>query len=367
MSNDNLHRAKRVQNDEFYTRLADVEAELSHYESYLAGMSVYLPCDDDGSAFWTYLMSNFKAFGLSRLVATHYVPGGPSYLLESPDGETIYGRPLTGDGDFFSDECQDIMSKADVVITNPPFSRLREFVTTIMDAGKDFIILAPMNAITYKCIFPHIKHGRIRLGHAGIRAMTFDTPDGEKSISCIWLTSYPIVRQCKPLELSATYDPERYPTYDNYDAIEVSRCKDIPVDYEGIMGVPITFLNYWQPEEYSLVGHVHDLSGEGGDGVDDGQFEIDGRGVYMRLLDEKPHVAFDVIGHEHDLTGDGGVGVSHGQFEVDGGAGLSGSSFRLIGCSYSYGNPGVHEDDTSWRCLIDSSSTYIRLFIRKER
>jgi hypothetical protein len=331
MSNENLHRAKRRRNDEFYTRLDDVESELTHYERYLAGTSVYLPCDDDSSAFWTYLMSHFKEFGLSRLVATHYVPGGPSYRLESPDGETTYESPLTGDGDFFSAECRDIMSEADVIITNPPFSRMREFVTTIMDAEKDFIMLAPMNSITYKCVFPHIKHGRLRIGHAGIRPMTFDTPNGERAISCIWLTSYPIVRQCKPLELSATYDPERYPTYDNYDAIEVSRCKDIPVDYDGIMGVPITFLNYWQPEEYSLVGHVHDLSGEGGDGVADGQFEIDGRGVYMRLLNQKPHVAFDVIG-----------------------------------CSYSYGNPGAHDDGTSWRCLLGASSTYIRLFIRKE-
>lgn len=297
MSNENLHRSKRTKNDEFYTRIDDVEAELSHYAEYLRGKFIYLPCDDDSSAFWIYLMSQFESIGLERLTATRYIPGGRAFLIESSDGHSLHGHHLMGDGDFFSDECKEIMAEADVVITNPPFSRLREFITTLMEMRKDFITLAPMNAITYKCIFPHIKHGRIRLGHAGIRTMKFDTPDGsEKSIPVIWLTSYPITRECKKLDLTQKYDPERYPTYDNYNAIEVSRCKDIPVDYDGIMGVPITFLSYWQPGEYSLIGHVHDLSGDGEDGIDAGQFEIDGRGCYMRLLVEKSHVAFDVIG-----------------------------------------------------------------------
>lgn len=351
MSNANLHSAKRRRNDEFYTRLSDIQTELDHYDSYLTGSSVYLPCDDDGSKFWTYFIDNFNRLSLSHLTATRYVPNGQAFRLDTSDGATVHVSPLAGDGDFLSDENKAIMTEADVVITNPPFSLMREFITTLMEMEKGFITLAPMNAITYKCIFPHIKHGRIRLGHAGIKAMKFDTPDGsEKSIPVIWLTSYPIIRECQKLELTQTYDPERYPTYDNYDAIEVSRCKDIPVDYDGVMGVPITFLSYWQPGEYSLIGHVHDLSGDGADGIDAGQFEIDGRGVYMRLLVEKPHIAYDVIGldryeapksclrggggsqlmddrgtpassfeligHEHDVTGDGGCGVTHRQFEI---------------------------------------------------
>lgn len=257
MSNENLHRSKRNKNDEFFTRLSDVESELSHYSKYLQGKSIYLPCDDDSSAFWTYLMSNFKSEGLDRIVATRYAPGGKAFLIESADGKSITGHHLAGDGDFFSDECQALMKDTDVVITNPPFSRLREFVTSLIDSEKDFIIIAPMNAITYKCIFPHIKRGRIRIGHAGIIPMLFDTPDGsEKSVSCMWMTTFPIIRQCKKLELHATYDSNRYPKYDNYDAIEVSKCKDIPVDYDGIIGVPITFLNYWKPMDsaWSVIG-----------------------------------------------------------------------------------------------------------------
>ena len=302
-SNLNLNLAKRTKNDEFYTRLEDVEAELVHYENHFRDKTVYLNCDDQDSAFWQYFSGRFDDLGLRRLVATKY-PDGLQFRQDRDKGLQVI--QLTGDGDFRSDECVELLKQSDIVVTNPPFSLFREYVAQLVEHEKQFLILGNINAVTYKEIFPLIKGGKVWPGMAFNKAFTFAVPDsyfsktGErdeegrqivKVPAIAWFTNLDHRKRHEELDLIRYYEgnEDAYPKYDNYDAIEVSRTKDIPADYEGVMGVPITFLDKWNPDQFDLLGisEQNVLGGSNGLWNSGSQVKhpmVSGKRTYARVL-----------------------------------------------------------------------------------
>lgn len=268
--NTNLNKAKKERNDEFYTRYEDIEAEVSNYKEYFKNKVVYLNCDNkEKSMFWKFFELNFDDFQLKKLIATYYSETEPvyAYKLErsEDDHKDIIKTPLIGNGDFRSQECIDILKESDIVCTNPPFSLFREYVSQLMEYNKQFLIIGNQNAWTYKGIFSLIKNNKIRVGYTKPKEFFIPAENGEgvvlsKKVSgiTIWFTNLPIEKKTEPMVLTATYAEgpnhrEDYPKYDNYDAIEVSKCKNIPCDYDGVMGVPITFLNNYCPEQFEIL------------------------------------------------------------------------------------------------------------------
>lgn len=252
MSNTSLNKSKAAKNDEYYTRLEDIEKELDHYRPYLKGKKVVCNCDSEASMFWTYLTTNYESLGLKGLTATHYDPKG-TYKLDYQNGQTIK-TAVSGDGSYNSPVSLAILKEADLVITNPPFSLFRDYIDTIKD--KDFIVIGCINAVTYGNVFPLFKAGQIRLGHTTLRY--YVTPDGTvKDLgSTSWFTTLPVNRQ--ELVLTATYNPADYPTYSNYpSAINVNRVKDIPSDYNGLMGVPVNFLTKHCSNQFRIVDRLN--------------------------------------------------------------------------------------------------------------
>ena len=319
--NANLHKAKNAKNDEFYTQLADVSKEMMHYEEHFKDKIVLCNCDDPRwSAFWEYFHLNFSALGLKKLISTHYDQNNPTYRMEYTGGddndiEMGIKTPLEGNGDFRNQECLNILDEADIVVTNPPFSLFREYVAQLMEYDEKFLIIGNVNAITYKEIFPLIKDNSLWVGYKfNGKPMEFIVPDdyplrgtvcgympdGRKYVGVggtCWYTNLDIKKRHKDLFLSATYykkdgsvpqaSLERWPHYDNYDAIEVSKTKDIPVDYTGVMGVPITFLDKYNPEQFEIIGldrytvPKKDLVG--------GRVAINGKPCYARILIRARH------------------------------------------------------------------------------
>lgn len=277
--NANLQSAKKEKNDEFYTRFADIESECAHYKPHFQGKTVLCNCDDPRvSNFFRYFFLNFHNLGLNRLIATCFKNLKPDSSSQNQDeraGYCIYEGTVNewgtfkGDGDFRSEECIEFLKQADIVCTNPPFSLFREYVAQLMEYEKQFLIIGNYNAISYKEIFPLIKDNRMWLGngfHGG--NAYFGIPDdysnsqiffidGErlcKFRSCCWFTNLDSAKRHRHLPLSVRYTPEKFPKYDHYDAIEVAKMAEIPMDYEGIMGVPITFLNKYNPEQFEILG-----------------------------------------------------------------------------------------------------------------
>jgi hypothetical protein len=261
--NRNLHRAKKEQNDEHYTRLTDIERELHHYRDHFRDQVVFLNCDDpETSHFWLYFKLKFEFLGLKKLIATHYDRERPTYKLELFGyGEEPVRTSLTQNGDFRSPECVEILKEADVVVTNPPFSLAREYVAQLVEHDKKFVIVGALNWVTYKELFKLIKDNRLWLGVNRPAPKVFLQPDGseKKFGNTLWFTNLEHKRRKEELPLGRKYElePERYPRYDNYDAIEVSKVKDIPQDYDGVMGVPITFLEKHNPCQFSIVTGVN--------------------------------------------------------------------------------------------------------------
>lgn len=271
--NDSLHKAKDAKNDEFYTRIEDVAEELRHYKKHFAGKVVLCNCDDPTwSAFWRYFHLNFAELGLKKLISTHYDRTEPTYKMEYEGGddndvEVGVKTPLEGNGDFRSRECLDLLDECDIVVTNPPFSLFREYVSTLIQHGKKFLIIGNKNAITYKEFFPLLKENKVWIGYSS--PSEFDTPNGmTKKINGLtrWFTNLDIQKRHEKLILWQRYyddngNPlpdadERYPHYDNYAAINVDRVADIPADYKGIMGVPITFMDKYNPDEFKILGYT---------------------------------------------------------------------------------------------------------------
>lgn len=326
MANENsgLHSAKRNKKDEFYTQLVDIENELRHYRKHFKGKVVYCNCDDPYvSAFFEYFTKNFEFLGIKKLIATcyrsqnidlfsqndseqavkmEYKGGAPNSL---PRQDDIGVSLLKGDGDFRSSECIAILKKADIVVTNPPFSLFSEYVEQLSDYDKKFIIIGHQNAITYKKIFPLIKENKMWLGYGFKRNMAhFRAPHYEDTASdadhqegmirvsgVVWYTNLDHNKRHEEMILVQRYrgNEDEYPKYDNYDAIEVSRTQDIPLDYKGVMGVPITFLTKYNPEQFEIIG----TSDRGGDGEIDHLYlphtrrdapVVRGGGVYKRIF-----------------------------------------------------------------------------------
>lgn len=360
MGNSQLSAAKKARNDEFYTRMTDIEHELIHYKDHFKGKVVLCNCDDPfESNFFKYFALNFNPLGLKKLIATCYsgspIAGGeyqPSLfdddvdentgrhrraykavvnvfrdttgdggldmddirnLLDSGENELteLHGDGTYGAGDFRSKECLELLDEADIVVTNPPFSLFREYVATLMEHEKKFVVLGNMNAITYKEVFPLLRDNKMWTGfkHFG-GGMNMIQPKGsfdstktksyevdEKGniiknvMGVIWYTNLDIKKRHEDLLLYRRYadDPSKYPKYDNYDAIEVSKVKDIPEDYYGVMGVPITFMDKYNPEQFEIIG----CSESEGRGFSNGLWDpasktaqpiIDEHKVYKRLF-----------------------------------------------------------------------------------
>ncbi len=270
-TNDELYRASQAKHDEFYTQIYDIERELPKYSNYFTGRKILCPCDEPyTSSFVKHFAENFDAYNLAKLTVTCYSLVTPSCSERTPGDFAV--RALNGNGDFRSPECIDLLKEADIVVTNPPFSLFREFMALLMQHGKQFIIMCSINALTCRDIFPLIMQNRIWLGHSIHGGdVKFTVPDdypldalvcgldedGRKFIrvkGVRWLTNLDHGCRNSDIILSRSYDPELYPRYDNYRAIEVSRTKDIPRDYYGVMGVPITFLDKHNPEQFEILG-----------------------------------------------------------------------------------------------------------------
>ena len=294
MENTNLHLAKVAKNDEFYTQLTDISDELKYYRESFEGKVVLCNCDDsEFSNFTRYFMKSFHALKLKRLICTFFDKSynnlayafiydgrnfnGDGKITESDiDFVRKYSighnrmvddegfdrhnpaesnkKGLYGSGDFRSANAIQFLKMADIVVTNPPFSLFREYVAQLMEYNKKFLIIGNMNAITYKEIFPYIMESKLWLGMNHISE--FIQPDGnkEKFGNILWFTNLPNQKRTEPMELWKEYNPEVYPKYDNYDAINVDKTYMIPKDYDGVMGVPISFLDKYCPTQFRIVG-----------------------------------------------------------------------------------------------------------------
>ena len=265
-SNRSLIKASAAKNDEFYTRYEDINAEVMKYRRYFKDKIVYLPCDDPAgkkSKFWTFFVDNFDAFQLKKLIATHYDTEGNAYKIwidgdTTGDGYVDEGdskqEDLESNGDFHSLEYTAILQECDIVVTNPPFSLFRDFLAWILAAEKQFLIIGSQNAFTYKEVFPLILDNKIWMGYNMVKE--FYQPDGsiKKFGNICWFTNLPSMKRNEELVLVKKYNSIDYPKYDDYDAIEVSKVANIPMDYEGIMGVPITFLYKYNTNQFEIVG-----------------------------------------------------------------------------------------------------------------
>lgn len=301
--NNNLHTAKTAKNDEFYTMLTDIEKEMRYYKDFFKGKVVYCNCDDAReSNFFKYFSLNFEFLGLKKLITTGYKADGKGVVLvyegdkngnRRVDNEEIIVNELNGDGDFRSEECIEYLKECDVVVTNPPFSLFREYVKQLMDYGKKFIIIGNQNAITYKEIFHYIKNNQLWLGMNFVKS--FEKPNGDiqKFGNISWFTNIENKKRTQPIDLYKRYSFEEYPKYDNYDAIEVSRVDEIPMDYDGVMGVPITFLYKYNPTQFEIIGmsasagYNKDIVGIPFIGEKDARCLINGKNVYARILIRK--------------------------------------------------------------------------------
>jgi len=340
--NSNLHSAKKQKNDEFYTQVSDINNELQNYKKHFAGKVVYCNCDDPyESNFFKFFAMNFEIWGLKKLIATCYV-GSPiankqlslfddeseeNKTTKSPHKIEITEIPdmnndgavnlidvelllasdrnhltrLNGDGDFRSKECIELLKEADIVVTNPPFSLFREYVSQLMEYNKQFLIIGDQNAITYKEIFKFIKENKVWLGYDNGGTKWFQVPNDyeiatesrikiENGIkyfskgSIMWYTNLDHKKRHQNLILFRKYNEADYPRYDNYDAIEVSKIVDIPVDYDGAMGVPITFIDKYNPAQFEILGIDRYIENNPNYGK---RFTINGKETYARVIIKK--------------------------------------------------------------------------------
>ena len=300
--NSNLHKAKKHKNDEFYTRYEDIAKELQHYSDQFKGKTVLLNCDNPKySQFWQYFKDNFDTLELEKLVATHYVESGNSCAVELTTSGEVYTE-LQGSGDFRSAEVVHYLEQADIVVTNPPFSLFREFVAQLLEYDKRFLIIGSLNSVTHKNIWPYMQNYNMWIGH-NQGSMPFKVPQGYEPKSgyyvdehgqgwqvlgnTLWFTNLGDVRRDMELPLDCKYDGNEgdYPKYDNYDAIEVSKVSNIPYDYDGIMGVPITFLGKHNPDQFDIVGCSYEYGRpEGWDSQVSMSPVVGGKNIYKRVF-----------------------------------------------------------------------------------
>ena len=342
-TNSPLNVAKIAKNDEFYTQITDIEKEMSHYWDHVRGKVIFCNCDDPyESNFFKYFALNFNFLGLKKLIATCYVgspiankqlslfddesaenkttrnphkieisevPVNPekgfslddvAYLLRNT--KNVLTR-LQGDGDFRSPECIELMKQSDVVVTNPPFSLFREYVAQLMELGKKFVIIGHQNAIIYKGIFQLIRDNKLWIGYNNFDNSRFIMPDGYDITSSKyaseengvkygrvsglrWFTNLETKKRFEELTLYKTYNAKEYPKYDNYDAIEVSKVVEIPMDYDGVMGVPVTFLDKSNPKQFEILGSNRGIDQDPNGVYGRGSF-LNGKETFKRLFIRK--------------------------------------------------------------------------------
>ena len=279
MSNKSLKQAKVVKYDEFYTQYADVDKTLSKYKDYYNHKVVYCNCDNPAtSAFWRYFHVNFSTLGIKKLIATYYtkeIAYKYEYNGGCDDNIKVYSKTsLQGNGDFRDTECVEILKSADIVITNPPFSLYREFIRLLYNNSKKFILVSPLTALCYMDVFPYIKTNEFfvddEIKHFDVtkeyaeyliknRPTAYRVINGEikARVSCVWLTNlYIQKRDCIEKICSTIYTPDKFVRYDNFDAINIDKLSDIPCDYNGVMGVPITYLRFHNPLLFEILGYI---------------------------------------------------------------------------------------------------------------
>ncbi|MGL5006651.1 MAG: adenine-specific methyltransferase EcoRI family protein [Plesiomonas sp.] len=305
-TNELLQKAKKSKSDEFYTQLCDIESELQHYKIHFKDKVVYCNCDDPRvSNFFKYFVNNFEGLGLKKIITSCFISNDndSGFFFEYSNTKEEKNKisspnvlPYEGDGDFRSVESIELLKQADIIVTNPPFSLFREYVDQLVKYNKQFLIIGNVNSITYKEIFTLIKENKAWLGiHLGRGVSGFIVPEhydlygtetridhlGNRIISpnnCLWLTNLDVFKRHEDIPLSKRYlgNEEEYLKYDNYDGINVNKTKDIPLDYKGAMGVPITFLHKFNPEQFEIIKFR-----KGDDGKD---LSINGKCPYFRIL-----------------------------------------------------------------------------------
>ena len=316
-SNKNLHKAKTGKNDEFYTQLSDIEKEMRHYKKHFKDKVIFCNCDDPRiSNFFHYFSYNFEQLGLKKLIATCYKNQNMDLFSENkseqaiyleytgdkngdntPNPEEIGIKHLKGDGDFRSKECIELLKEADIVVTNPPFSLFREYVAQLIEYDKKFIIVGHQNALSYKEIFKLIKENKLWFGYGFNRNMAHfinkhyvdyaaDTDHKEGMIrvsGIVWYTNIETLKRNEDYILYKTYkgNESDYPKYDNYDAINVDKTKDIPMDYKGVIGVPITFIDKYNPNQFEIIGQMATTKI---DELNFGYPYVNGAKIYARIL-----------------------------------------------------------------------------------
>lgn len=327
-ANKNLRSAKTDKKDEFYTQLSDIEKELKHYKNHFKDKVVLCNCDDPRvSNFFHFFSYNFERFGLKKLIATCYKSQDSDLFSQNnseraiyleytgdkngnnvPDVNEIGIKHLQGDGDFRSKECIELLKQADIVVTNPPFSLFREYVAQLVEYDKKFVIIGNLNALTYRDIFKLVKENKLWFGHSihsGDREFRVpaDYPlnaassrideEGNKYIrvkGVRWFTNLDYTERHEDLLLYKTYSPEEYPTYDNYNAINVDVTKEIPMDYDGVMGVPITYIDKYNPDQFEILGMASsagynaEIVGIPFIGEKDARPLINGKNTYARVF-----------------------------------------------------------------------------------
>lgn len=342
-TNERLNKAAKAKKDEFYTSYDDIQSEINNFEDGFAGKTVLCNCDDPfESNFSKFFLRNFNYLKLKRLICTSYA-GSPvvgtqmslfddynepvesdrGYVMDISSVPMANGRGvsdddintllhergivkrLKGDGDYRSDECLNYLKQADVVVTNPPFSKFREFVKTLFEYNKQFLIIGNQNAITYKEIFPLIKDNKMWLGkpfkgNVGFFKSLYEDvatasqhKEGLIRVSGVmWYTNLDYARRHEPMILYKKYNPDEYPKYDNYDAINISKTVEIPLDYDGVMGIPITGMLKYTPEQFEIIGCTESE----GNGLSNGlwnsksgvkQATINGKRIYKRIFIKK--------------------------------------------------------------------------------
>ena len=350
--NSNLHKANKEKNDEFYTQLVDIEKELKHYKEQFRGKVIYCNCDDPfESNFFKYFASNFNALGLKKLIATSYKPspiantqlglfGDDKNLAKSKGRPKVTANkfiinevsdiddngafdlrdiaeqlkanknnewsPMAGDGDFRSPESIELLKQADIIVTNPPFSLFREYVAQIIEFNRKFLIIGDQNAVSYKEVFGLVRENKLWLGYDNGGTKWFQVPNDynietetrikiENNIKffsmgrVVWFTNLDTIKRHQEITLYKKYSAREYPKYDNYRAINVNKVSDIPMDYDGAMGVPVTFLDKYNPNQFEIISSndirlnnkvpykEHGL-------IKDKDGAINGKPVYVRIV-----------------------------------------------------------------------------------
>jgi hypothetical protein len=272
--NSNLHAAKVAKNDEFYTQLDDIANEMVYYRPHFEGKKVLCNCNDAlHTGFAKFFSLQFEILGLKELICTSFAmeEGGHGVVYRYkgdkngnnvPDIEEWEQTPMEGNGGFNTPEGLALIDEADIIVTNPPFSLFREFIGILMEHNKKFLIIGNMNAIIDKIVFPLLKENKIWLGTQHIKEFVSDSGETKKFGNILWYTNLDHKKRHEEIILYKKYNEAEYPKYDNYDAIEVSKVADIPFDYEGIMGVPITFLDKYCPDQFEIIGIAEGDSGK---------------------------------------------------------------------------------------------------------